>query len=83
MINGAIFSGNLFFDPLAGNLATAAGTASGTAQGTAAEGPDGAPPVPPQRQRGVQTAAEHRALRAASLSKVSRDLDRMLRERRR
>ncbi|NUT71442.1 hypothetical protein [Pseudarthrobacter sp. C4D7] len=91
MINGAIFSGNLFFDPLAGNLATAAGTASGTPQGTAqgtgpgtaAEGPDGAPPVPPQRQRGVQTAAEHRALRAASLSKVSRDLERMLRERRR
>ncbi|MDQ0120604.1 hypothetical protein J2T22_003810 [Pseudarthrobacter defluvii] len=74
MMHGATFSGNLFFDPLATNLA--AGPAG-------AQGPAGAIPSDPLRQRGVQTAAEHKALRAASLSKVSRDLERMLRERRR
>jgi hypothetical protein len=76
MMHGATFSGNLFFDPLATNLA--AGPA-----GAGAQGPGGAIPSAPLRQRGVQTAAEHKALRAASLSKVSRDLERMLRERKR
>jgi hypothetical protein len=76
MIHGAIFPGNLFFDPLATNLA--AGPA-----GAATQGPAAALPSAPQRKRGVQTAAEHKALRAASLSKVSRDLERMLRDRKR
>jgi len=76
MIHGVTFSGNLFFDPLATNLANvprrAANQRSASAGSSAAAG-----------KRGVQTAAEHKALRAASLSKVSRDLERMLRERRR
>ena len=76
MMHGATFTGNLFFDPLATNLANGLGTAS--AQDLGSTAPSGA-----SRKRGVQTAAEHRALRAASLSKVSRDLERMLRERKR
>lgn len=76
MMHGATFTGNLFFDPLATNLANGLGTSSAQDLGSAA--PSGA-----SRKRGVQTAAEHRALRAASLSKVSRDLERMLRERKR
>jgi hypothetical protein len=35
----------------------------------------------PPRRRGTQSAAEQKALRAASLVKVSRDLERMVRER--
>ena len=86
MIHGPMFTGNLFFDPLATNLgnsaaaglAGAAGAASGADRYSGAERHSG-----PERKRGVQSAAEHRALRAASLSKVSRDLERMLKERRR
>lgn len=78
MMHGPTFSGNLFFDPLATNLGNnlAAGLATaGTADPAPARHPGAA------RKRGVQSAAEHKALRAASLSKVSRDLERMLRER--
>lgn len=76
MIHGATFSGNLFFDPLATKLAN--GPRPAGDQGSTSGAPsDGA------GKPGVQTPAEHRALRAASLSKVSRDLERMLRERRR
>ena len=79
MMHGATFSGNLFFDPLATNLAMNVGAGLGTP----AQAPPSTLPSGPARKRGVQTAAEHKALRAASLSKVSRDLERMLRERRR
>ena len=81
MIHGATFSGNLFFDPLATNLGN--GLAAGLTAGLAAAGPRDAGSASGHGKRGVQTAAEHRALRAASLSKVSRDLERMLRERKR
>lgn len=80
MMHGPTFSGNLFFDPLATNLGNglvAGFTAAGTPDQESARH-SGA-----SRKRGVQSAAEHRALRAASLSKVSNDLERMLRERRR
>jgi hypothetical protein len=76
MIHGVSFSGNLFFDPLATNLGDVPRRED--TQGSASAGPSVA-----AGKRGVQTAAEHKALRAASLSKVSRDLERMLRERRR
>ncbi|MDT0169083.1 hypothetical protein [Pseudarthrobacter sp. BRE9] len=80
MMDGATFTGNLFFDPLATNLATHVLTSAPAGRGApAARGP--APALPSSsRKRGVQTAAEHQALRAASLSKVSRDLERMLRD---
>ena len=81
MMHGAIFPGNPFFDPLATNLA--AGPVGAGTVGAATQGPAAALPSAPQRKRGVQTAAEHKALRAASLSKVSRDLERMLRDRKR
>ncbi|MFF2346783.1 hypothetical protein [Pseudarthrobacter sp. NPDC058119] len=81
MMHGAIFPGNLFFDPLATNLA-AAPVGAGTV-GAGTQGPAAALPSAPKRKRGVQTAAEHKALRAASLSRVSRDLERMLRDRKR
>jgi hypothetical protein len=80
MMHGPTFSGNLFFDPLATNLGNnfVAGLATaGTPD------PDSARHPGASRKRGVQSAAEHRALRAASLSKVSNDLERMLRERKR
>lgn len=62
------FSGNLFFDPLATGLAAAG---------------DRKPvrPATEHRRRGTQTPAEQKALRAASLTKVSKDLERMVRER--
>ena len=83
MMQGLTFSGNLFFDPLATNLAPRLATAPAVA-GTPEPGsaPSAAPSSAPARKRGVQTAAEHKALRAASLSKVSKDLERMLREHR-
>ncbi|NUP58542.1 MAG: hypothetical protein HOQ04_00225 [Pseudarthrobacter sp.] len=77
MMQGLTFPGNLFFDPLATNLGNALAPAAG------AQEPDSGHPPGPATKRGVQTAAEHKALRAASLSKVSKDLERMLRERRR
>jgi hypothetical protein len=86
MIHGATFSGNLFFDPLATNLGNglAAGLSAGSAGLGGAGSQDAGSALPSgPRKRGAQTAAEHRALRAASLSKVSRDLERMLRERKR
>lgn len=64
------FSGNLFFDPLATGLALAR-MQDPDARGNAMERP----------RRGTQSPAEQKALRAASLSKVSKDLERMLRER--
>ena len=66
-MQGVSFSGNLFFDPLATGLA-------------AAGAPDPARPAAEHR-RGSQTPAEQTALRAASLTTVSKDLERMLRER--
>ena len=66
-MQGVSFSGNLFFDPLATGLA-AAGTVTRPVRRSSAAG-------------GRQTPAEQKALRAASLTKVSRDLERMLRER--
>lgn len=80
MTQGLIFSGNLFFDPLATNLADHPASA---AAATGVQEPGSAVPRDVARKRGVQTAAEHKALRAASLSKVSRDLERLLREHRR
>jgi hypothetical protein len=79
MMHGPTFSGNLFFDPLATNLGNnlVAGLAAEPADADSARQPGAA------RKRGVQSAAEHRALRAASLFKVSSDLERMLRERKR
>jgi hypothetical protein len=74
-VHGISFPGNLFFDPLATGLVTPApadrfrGSESGV---SAAAKP---------RRRATQTAAEQKALRAASLVKVSRDLERMVRER--
>ncbi|MDP9987064.1 hypothetical protein J2S98_002223 [Arthrobacter oryzae] len=73
MMHGATFTGNLFFDPLATNLANNCGPA-------ATQDPDPGIPSGSSRKRGVQTAEEHKALRAASLSRVSRDLERMLRD---
>ncbi|MEW1810963.1 hypothetical protein AB0284_09660 [Pseudarthrobacter phenanthrenivorans] len=86
MMHGATFSGNLFFDPLATNLGSALGGGPAAAKGPVpARVPvqEQADPSGPPRRRGVQSPAEHKALRAASLSKVSRDLERMLRERKR
>ena len=80
MMHGATFSGNLFFDPLATNLAANVLTNAEAGLGKPTQAPT--PPFPSgtSRKRGVQSAAEHQALRAASLSKVSRDLERMLRD---
>lgn len=69
-MRGVPFSGNLFFDPLASGLAPANIQDRGPVR--AAE---------PSQLRGTQTAAEQRALRAASLTKVSKDLERLLKER--
>jgi hypothetical protein len=74
-VHGISFSGNLFFDPLAGGLAGPGGGAG--VRGS--EPVDGAGSMP--ARRGTQTLAEQKALRAASLVKVSRDLERMVRER--
>jgi hypothetical protein len=60
----------LFFDPLSPRL-EAAGTQ---------ERAGGAPAAGTQRN-GVQTPAELKALRMASLAQVSKDLEQMLRER--
>ena len=68
-MQGVSFSGNLFFDPLATGLAPAR-MQDPDSRGNAVE-PRG----------GTQTPAEQKALRAASLSKVSKDLERMLRDR--
>lgn len=69
-MQGLSFSGNLFFDPLATGLAPAR-MQDPDSRGNAVERP----------RRGIQSPAEQKALRAASLSKVSKDLERMLRER--
>ena len=79
MMHGATFTGNLFFDPLATNLANGFGAANSCGP-SAAQDPDPGVSSGSSRKRGVQTAEEHKALRAASLSKVSRDLERMLRD---
>lgn len=62
--------GKLFFDPLS----------PGLEQSIQQERGAGAPAAAPQRN-GVQTAAELKALRMASLAQVSKDLEQMLRER--
>jgi hypothetical protein len=67
-VQGISFSGNLFFDPLATGLAAAGDR-------------EPARPATEHRRRGTQTPAEQKALRAASLTKVSKDLERMVRER--
>ncbi|HEU4668154.1 MAG TPA: hypothetical protein VFS79_10860 [Arthrobacter sp.] len=69
-MQGLYFSGNLFFDPLATGLAPVR-MQDQDLRGNEVERP----------RRGTQTPAEQKALRAASLSKVSKDLERMLRER--
>jgi hypothetical protein len=69
-VQGLSFSGNLFFDPLATGLASAR-MPDPDARGNTADNP----------RRGTQTQAEQKALRAASLSKVGKDLERMLRDR--
>ena len=79
MMHGATFTGNLFFDPLATNLADRFGAVN-SFDAASAQGSDSSLSAGPSRKRGVQTAEEHKALRAASLSKVSRDLERMLRD---
>jgi hypothetical protein len=78
MMHGATFTGNLFFDPLATNLDRFGAVNSFDAAAT--QGSDSSLSSGSSRKRGVQTAEEHKALRAASLSKVSRDLERMLRD---
>lgn len=67
--DGMTTRGKLFFDPLSPRL-----EAAGKQEG--APGPAGGP-----QRNGVQTAAELKALRAASLAQVSKDLAQMLRER--
>jgi hypothetical protein len=67
-VQGISFSGNLFFDPLATGLVSAGDRES-------------VRPATEHRRRGTQTPAEQKALRAASLTKVSKDLERMVRER--
>ena len=67
-MQGVSFSGNLFFDPLATGLAAAGER-------------EPVRPAPEHRRGGTQTPAEQKALRAASLTKVSGDLERMVRER--
>ena len=79
MMHGATFTGNLFFDPLATNLADRFGAVNSLDAATT-QGSDSSLSSGSSRKRGVQTAKEHKALRAASLSKVSRDLERMLRD---
>ena len=79
MMHGATFTGNLFFDPLATNLADRFGAVN-ILDAAATWGSDSSLSSGSSRKRGVQTAEEHKALRAASLSKVSRDLERMLRD---
>ena len=69
-MHGVPVSSNPFFDPFT--------AAAPRQQGPAA----GRPPAPAKQRRGQQSAAEHRALRAASLLRVSSDLERMVRERR-
>jgi hypothetical protein len=69
-VQGVSFSRNLFFDPLATGLAPA-----GTQDHSAAR------PAETSMRRRTQSAAEQKALRAASLTKVSRDLERMLQQR--
>ncbi|SEQ74737.1 hypothetical protein [Arthrobacter sp. OV608] len=73
-MHGISFPGNLFFDPLATGLVAPAPAA----HLRESESMD-APGTPPRRP--TQTAAEQKALRAASLVKVSRELERMVRER--
>ena len=73
-MHGISFPGNLFFDPLATGLATSAPTSQ--VRGYESDGT-----ATPARRHATQTAAEQKALRAASLSKVSMELERMLRER--
>jgi hypothetical protein len=73
-VHGISFPGNLFFDPLASGL-----TAAPTAEVPGSESGDRAASAP--RRRGTETVAEQKALRAASLVKVSKDLERMVRER--
>jgi hypothetical protein len=68
--DGMTTNGKLFLDPLSPRL-EAAGPQERTPR-PAAAGP---------HNNGVQTAAELKALRAASLAQVSRDLAQMLRER--
>ncbi|MDQ0925296.1 hypothetical protein QF038_003804 [Pseudarthrobacter sp. W1I19] len=74
-MHGVSFPGNLFFDPLASGLVAPAPSAHSRGN----ESEDGA--AAPPRRRGTETAAEQKALRAASLVKVSRELERMVRER--
>jgi hypothetical protein len=74
-VHAVSFSGNLFFDPLAPKSVASAPTSH--VRGN--ESDDGAANMP--RRLVTQTATEQKALRAAALVKVSRDLDRMLRER--
>ncbi|WP_455836397.1 hypothetical protein [Pseudarthrobacter siccitolerans] len=74
-MHGISFPGNLFFDPLATGLVTPSGATGVRGR----ESEDGAAATPPRRA--TQSAAEQKALRAASLVKVSRDLERMVRER--
>jgi hypothetical protein len=74
-VHGISFPGNLFFDPLATGLMPSAPTPHVPGN----ESEDGAANT--AGRRATQTAAEQKALRAASLVKVSRDLERMVRER--
>ena len=74
-MHGISFPGNLFFDPLATGLVAPA-PAAHLRESESMDAPAGTP-----RRRPTQTAAEQKALRAASLVKVSRELEQMLRER--
>ncbi|WP_104044172.1 hypothetical protein [Arthrobacter sp. ZGTC412] len=69
-MQGVSFSGTLFFDPLATGLAPARIQVRSAVR-----------PAETSRLRGTQSAAEQKALRAASLTEVSKDLERMLEER--
>lgn len=67
---GMTTPGNPFHDPFASTIGPAKMQEHTTGQGDAGPHP-----------KGVQSAAELKALRAASLARVSKDLERMLRVR--
>ncbi|WP_240341710.1 hypothetical protein [Arthrobacter sp. Alg241-R88] len=69
------YPGKLFFDPLA------APEAPGEQGLGSASGGDGFAAKEPRVRPRKKVVVDERALRAASLSKVSRELERMLRER--
>lgn len=71
--------GSLFFDPLASPPSIPAAMHGSAALQAGAQRGAGAPDEPSRRR--TVPAADDKAVRAASLRKVSRDLERLLRQR--